>query len=215
MQHLDEGRIFDIVLDGTNITEAERKHLSLCAHCQRQVQSVTLLRDELAVAQLSQIGPEAERRLFSILASKAQDLHTGNAHSANPLHNLLGSLAEWVNALPLWDSRTQAGNVGIRNGNSGSYRMLFGARETEVELMVEPQNGLLRIIGEVMVADSARADTVALIELMAASDPKSALETESDASGRFALESVPPGRYVMTVTPRYSPMVVIESLELT
>ena len=57
-------------------------------------------------------------------------------------------MAEWVNALPLWDSRQPMGAVGVRNGNQSGYRLLFGANEMEIELMVEPQNGLLRVMGD-------------------------------------------------------------------
>ena len=56
---------------------------------------------------------------------------------------------------------------------------------------------------------------IALIELAATADAHRAIETESDAQGRFSMEHVLPGSYVLTITPRYSQMVVIEALELT
>jgi len=158
---------------------------------------------------LSQVSPAAEQRLFAIFDEVA------GGRSQSPMQKLWGALADWVKAMPLLDTRQQASPAGIRNANRSSYRMLFGTDETEIELMVEPKNGLLRVMGEVMVADRSGANGLALIELSASPDAKSALETESDAEGRFALEQVPPGIYFMTITPRYSQAVVIEALELT
>jgi hypothetical protein len=206
MQHLDEGRLIELVLDGKALSPAEQDHLSLCPECLKEFRELAQLQEELAVARMSEMSPQAERRLFSLFTQIGKE---------NPIQHLLGTLAAWVNALPLWDSRQQAASVAVRNGSRSSYRLLFGAQETEVELMVEPQNGLLYIMGEIMVAETDGTNALALIELMAAADAKSALETESDSRGRFALEKVRPGRYVMTITPRYSPMIVIEPLELT
>jgi hypothetical protein len=193
----------------TALTPNEREHLSLCAECQQQFASLAQVRDEFDVARMSQVRPEAEARLFSIF----EQVH-GDAPQANPLQKLAGAVVGWVNALPLWDSRQSMGAVGIRNGNQSSYRLLFGAHETEIELMVEPQNGLLRVMGEVMIG-SEEKNCLALIELASSTNAKSALEAESDVHGRFSLERVLPGTYRMTVTPRYSPMVVVEPLELT
>lgn len=222
MEHLVERRMIEDLWDGAALNTVERYHLSLCVECQQQFATLALLRDEFAVARQSAIRPEAENRLFAILEQLREKQSLGI-----PLQNLLGTFSGWVNALPLWDSRQQAGMMGIRNANRSSYRLLFGAKETEIELLVESQNGVLRVTGEVMVAENKTenktgnkaegegSNGLALVELMASADAKSAIEAESDVHGRFLLEHVPPGIYTMTITPRYSQMVVIEPLELT
>jgi hypothetical protein len=210
MEHLNEQRLIEELWDGAALTPFEREHLSLCSECQRKRATLSLMHEEFEVAGVSEPSASAESRLFSLFAQI-----TPSKMEGNPLLALLGNLAEWVNALPLWDSRQQAGAVGIRNANRSSYRLLFGAQETEIELMVEPHDGLLRVVGEVMGVQAEGRNAKALVELMTSVDAKSALETESDDTGRFSLEHVPPGRYVMTITPRYSQVVVIEPLELT
>lgn len=210
MEHLNEQRLIEELWDGAALTPLEREHLSLCSECQRKHATLSAMHGEFEVARVSDLSAAAESRLFLILAQT-----TSHLAQSNPIADLLGNLAEWVNALPLWDSRHQAGAAGIRNANKSSYRLLFGAQETEVELMVEPHNGMLRVVGEVMGVHAEGRNGQALVELMTSLDAKSALETESDATGRFSLDHVPPGRYVMTITPRYSPVVVIEPLELT
>jgi hypothetical protein len=219
MEHFEESRLIEYLWDGIALNEAERAHLTFCPHCQEQLSYFERLREEFAVARRSEVTPEAENRLVALFAQVKQ---TGAGE--NLLHDLHVRLAGWVKAVSVWDGRQEA-MLGVRGGNRPSYRMLFEAQATEVELMVEAENGLLRIVGEVMVGDGAPGDStageslpgrgLALIELMTYANAKSAIEAESDESGRFALESVPPGRYVMTITPRYSHAVVIESLELT
>lgn len=210
--HVTEERIIESIWDGVALSTTERGHVSLCPQCRQQVEFYVRLHEEFAVARLSQLTPEVESKLMAVLDQSKQVDQNGQE---SPLHRLAGAMLEWVEALPLWDSRQQASAVAVRNSNQQSYRLLFGADSTEVELMVEPQGGLLRIVGEVMMPEAQEVNGLALIELMAPSDTKRAIETESDAHGRFALEHVPPGRYVMTITPRYSPVVVIEPLELT
>ena len=210
MEHIQEGRLIENLWDGVALSDDERSHLSLCSACLGRLSSLTALREELGVAQRSVVRPQAEARLLSILEQARQDVPQQNLSQ-----RLFGKMAEWVNALPLWDSRQQAGAVGVRNASQRSYRLVFGASQTEVELMVEPHNGFLRVMGEVIIDDNDAASGMALIELMTSADSRKAIETQSDANGRFSLEEVPPGRYVLTVMPRYSQMVVIEPLELT
>jgi hypothetical protein len=201
------------VWDGAPFNEAERDHLSLCEVCRRQLAGLTLLHDEIQLARLSQMSPEAENNLIAIFLQARQD-----AANEKPLQPFLGALTGWVNALPRWDSRQQAGSLGIRNASMSGYRLLYGVNETGVELMVEPHHGLLRVVGEVIVGEQGGQEGtrgLALVELMASANPRSAHETESDANGRFVLEQVPPGVYTLTITPRFSQMVVIEALELT
>ena len=210
MEHLSEQRLIEELWDGAALTPFEGEHLALCSECQRMRATLLLMHQEFAIARVSDVSAAAESRLFSLFAETPSSQGQGNSLLA-----LLGNLAEWVNALPLWDSRQQAGAVGIRNANQSSYRLLFGANETEVELMVEPHNGVLRVVGEVMGVQAEGRNGQALVELMTSLDAKGALETESDETGRFSLDHVLPGRYVMTITPRYSQVVVIEPLELT
>lgn len=219
MRHLDESRIIESIWDGAPLSEDERAHLSLCAACEKLYSSYALLSDEFAVAQASQISVESESRLVSLFAQRKASAQENAAQHETRLHRLLDSVAGWVQALPLWDSRDQAMPVGVRGTRRPSYRLLFGAHATEVELMVEPQNGNLRIVGEVLVVNppvnSDKANSLALIELMATNNRRHAIEAESDVDGHFMLDSVPPGTYVLTITPRYSQMVVIDPLELT
>lgn len=210
MQHIQEGRFIDNLWDGIALSDDERSHLSLCSVCQGSLSSLTTLRGELGVARQSMVRPEAEARLFSILEQASQD----TPQQSLP-QRVFGEMAAWVHALPIWDSRQQVGAMGVRNASQRSYRLVYGASQTEVELMVEPHNGVLRVVGEVIVDDDNAANGMALIELMTSTDSRKAIETQSDESGRFSLEEVPPGRYVLTVMPRYSQMVVIEPLELT
>jgi hypothetical protein len=214
MEHLQESRLIELMWDGIALYVAERAHLALCGHCQEQLSYLEQLRVEFAVARRSDVTPEAEKRLVALFAQASP---SGAAQSLP--QGLQGRLASWVKAVCLWDGRQEPA-FGVRGGNRPGYRMLFEAQETEVELMVEAENGLLRIVGEVMIAgepagDSLSGKGLALIELMTYANVKSAMEAESDERGRFALESVPPGRYVMTITPRYSQAIVIEPLELT
>lgn len=210
MQHPDESRLWEVLLDGAAFTEVERDHLSLCSECQQQFAMFTLLRDELAVARESEVRSVAEARLLEIFAQA----RNGTAQE-KALQSLFGKVVDIVKAVPLWDSRQKASVIGVRNASNPSYRMLFGIEETEIELMVEPQGRFLRLVGEVMVADSQESNGLALIELSMTADAKNAIETESDSNGRFSIEHILPGTYVMTIIPRFSRMVVIEPLELT
>lgn len=210
MEHLNEQRLIEELWDGATLTPLEGEHLSLCLECQRIHAALSSMRKEFEVARMSDVSAAAESRYYALFSQRASE----GAHR-NPLATMLGTLAEWVNALPLWDSRQQASAAGMRNANNTSYRLLFGAPETEVELMVEAHNGMLRVVGEVMGDFAEGRNGQALVELMTSVDAKNAIEAECDASGRFALDRVPPGRYVMTITPRFSQVVVIEPLELT
>lgn len=214
MEHLNEQGMLAHLLDGTPLTTDERAHLAQCGSCQKEFAALALLQDEFAVTRQSLLSSTLETRLFKLFAEVGRDAQQQDAQQG-AFGNVLGALTEWVKALPLWDSRQQTGAMGVRNASRTSYRLLFGAQETEVELMVEPHNGLLRVMGEVMVPEVEGQNGVALIELMRHADAKRALEVESDELGRFALEHVAPGNYVMTVLPRYSQMIVIEPLELT
>jgi len=202
--------MIEAIWDGAELNSSERDHLSLCKECQRQYDMLAQMQDEFEIAHLSEVNAAAEERLFAIF-----DEVVASTSAQSALQKLFGAITGWVNALPLFDSRQQMVPTGIRNVNRSSYRMLFGTDETEIELMVEPHNGLLRVMGEVMVGDRDGGNSLALIELAASVDAKTALETASDVDGRFALDKVPPGVYLMTITPRYSPVIVIEALELT
>jgi hypothetical protein len=210
MEHLQEARMVQDIWDGEALTIEEREHLRLCEECQRQFATFKQMRDEFQIARQSAVLPEAEARYFSLFAQKGE-----NAQNDSALQNLIGSIVEWLVALPLWDSRQQALAAGVRTAHHATYRLLFGVEETEVELMVEPQNGLLRVVGEVMREDADGSNGLALVELTTAADTRVAVETESDENGRFQLERVPPGTYRLEITPRDSQMVVIERLELT
>lgn len=218
MEHLQEELLIGHLLDGAALAASAQNHLSTCFECQQRLAALSLLRDDLVVARASEVRPEAEERLFALFGEAVSLGQVAQGHS------LLGRLAEWIDALPLWDSRQQALAVGTRSAggarSSGqsSYRLLFGANDAEVELMVEPQDGVLRVVGELMMnADEAAlgsSNGVALVELMTSLDAKKSVEVESDADGRFAFEEVLPGSYVMTITPRSSSSLICVSLEL-
>jgi hypothetical protein len=216
MEHLQEAQIIEEIWGGAQLSGAERDHLALCGECQRHFAALKQLHEELQIARRSIVLPEIEARYLAAFAQSPTAQRT--IQSANPekhMRNIFGSLTEWMAALPLWDSRKQTATIGLRNANSSSYRMLFGVDTTEVELMVEPQGGLLRVVGEVMTGSEEEMSGLALVELMVAQDARLAKETESDANGRFHFEGVLPGTYILTITPRYRPSLVIESLELT
>jgi hypothetical protein len=210
MEHLAEARLIEALWDGGALSVEEEHHLSLCADCRRQLATLTVLRDELNIAGQSNLSQAAEDRLVAIFALAGKE-----AAQSKPLQSLVGALVEWVQALPLWDSRQQALAAGVRGAANTSYRLLFGADGSEVELMVEPRNGMLRVVGEFMAPEHEGVSGQALIELVGAKNANWVLETESDASGRFALEKILPGTYSLTITPRHSPIMMIDALELT
>jgi hypothetical protein len=216
MEHLHEAQIIAEIWDGAQLSGEARDHLALCGECQRHFAALKQLHEELQIARRSIMLPEIEARYLAAFAQPpAAQSAIQNANQEKNVRNVFGSLTEWMAALPLWDSRKQIAVVGLRNANSSSYRMLFGVDTTEIELMVEPQDGLLRVIGEVMTGSEEEISGLALVELMVAKDARLAKETESDANGRFHFDVVPPGTYILTITPRYRPSLVIESLELT
>lgn len=210
MEHLNEDQLINFWMDRERLSEAAVTHLGDCAQCRQRSAAFEMLRDEFAVARASVPSPAVEAKLMAIFADAALATSPGG-----PLDTWADRLAMWVKALPRWDSRQQVGALGVRNANRNAYRLLYGAHATEVELMVEAHHGTLRIIGEVMVDDPAAHSGLALIELMTHINAQSAIETESDLHGHFALDAVPPGTYVMTITPRFGQMLVIEPLELT
>ncbi|MCC6458151.1 MAG: carboxypeptidase regulatory-like domain-containing protein [Caldilineaceae bacterium] len=210
MEHLAEERMMGNIWDGVALTPAEVDHLRLCAACQSHFAALAQLRDDFEVARRSQVAHAVEERYFEVF-TQARQAGAGR----RSLGDLLGNLAEWVAALPLWDSRDQMLTAGVRNGNRSSYRILYGTDTAEIELMIEPQNGLLRLVGELMTETTDGKSGLALVELMAAESSTVALETQSDGNGRFQLEHVPPGRYALVITPRYSQAMVIKPLELT
>lgn len=210
MEHIDSGRMIEHCLNDAPFTADELGHLVACQACAAEVARWGVLRDEMAVARASQVRPEAQEQLFAMLAEAGHVPDT-----AGVVKRAVREVVEWVQALPLWDSRESAAVAGVRGTPNLAYRMLFGARDTEVELMVEPTGGGLRVRGEVMVGAEQENSGLALIELLSDLSARRALETESDVEGRFALDAVPPGTYVMTVTPRFGHVLVIEHLELT
>lgn len=213
MEHLLESRMIDHLWDGAALNEHEAAHLARCASCQGQVAIFQAMQHELVVARAATVSEAAEDALVAVFTQAREQQPRG-------LEKLLAGIGEWVSGALLWDSR-KAAVGGVRNGSvnggaaSAQYRLLFGAHGTEIELLVEAHNGLRRITGEVMVAETGGSSGMALIELMPSAEAKYAIETQSDHSGRFALEQVPPGNYVLTVTSRLSQTIVIAPLELT
>ena len=210
-EHLQETRVIEHVYDAAPLTAAEQEHLADCIPCQRLLVQLLQLRVEFQLARLSSVTPEAEARYVALLAQSRAEAHNQN-RTAN---HVLGNFSQWLTALPLWDSRSQALAAGVRSANSTSYRLLFGVDETEIELMVEAQNGLRRVMGEVILAAEGEQGERCLIQLNPTQGATLALEAESDAHGRFALEHVPPGVYSLNITPLHSPIVAIYTLELT
>lgn len=215
MEHLQEERLIEHLWDGAVLTATEQHHLSICSECQRQVATLSLLQDDFAVARASAVRPEAEERLFALFDAAMQHTATGQSAQGS---SLFGRLVEWIEALPLWDSRQQALALGTRSAGQASYRLLYGANDAEVELMVEPKDGLLRVVGELILNadDSAQGsgDGLALVELMTSMEADKAVDVVSDADGHFAFEGVLPGSYVLTITPRASSSLILVPLEL-
>jgi hypothetical protein len=210
-EHLQEARVIEHIYDAAPLTAAEQEHLAACIPCQRLLVQLLQLQAEFKITRLSSVTPEAEARYATLFAQSRAEVHNQN-RSAN---KMLGNLSQWLTALPLWDSRSQALAAGVRGANNSSYRLLFGVDATEIELMVEAQNGLRRVMGEVILADEDELGGRCLIQLNAIQSSTLALETESDANGRFALEHVPPGVYSLNITPLHNSIVAIDTLELT
>jgi hypothetical protein len=111
------------------------------------------------------------------------------------------------------DSRSRPLAAGVRSAAATAYRLLYAAGAVEVELMVEPQNGVRIVAGEVLAEEDVTGPF--LIELSADAADAPAYTTESSAEGRFHLDRVAPGRYQLTITGASGPAIAIHPLELT
>lgn len=157
--------------------------------------SLDKLKGELYVARQSQIGDEVRQRYYGFF----DQVQTQSV------------IADWVEslqALLMGDSRQLQGARG-----SGSYRLHYAIKQIEIELFVESQGQYRQIEGEVFGADGEELGT-ALIQIQAPDSYEIVHETTSNESGRFRLESVANGNYLMVITPEIGPTVEI-ALELT
>jgi hypothetical protein len=212
MEHLQEIQLMAYILDGKLFSSAEQEHVDACEACQSRLLSLMQLRGELDIARKSEVAPDTEASYLAFFVQARQ----GVAEEApGHLKHLFDKLTQWLIATPVWDSRREVLPAGLRSISTSSYRLLFGATNTEVELMVEPQNGLRRLMGEVMTGSGDEESEPALVQLFSSEGEAIAMEVESDPSGRFQLEEIAPGVYTLIVTPSRKHSVVVYKLELT
>ena len=96
---------------------------------------------------------------------------------------------------------------GMRSVRAPTRHLLFSAEGRDVDLRVIPNAASYSIAGQILGPDDAGsielvADLVADLEADLAADRArsgAALTAQLDALGEFRIDSVPPGRYVMTL----------------
>lgn len=196
--HISQDEVFALVFDGA-VLPAAADHLLHCASCRQQVDGLRQLAADLTIARLSEPAPAVlahYRALFAQIQQQPSMLHRA---------------VQRVQALLTWDSRHQPALQGVRSGAANTYRQLYVADDTELELMVEQAGRLRRLEGD-LIAETA-AGAPALVELL---DAAGALvyTAETDADGIFRLDEVAPGSYRAVITEANGAVLEIEPLEI-
>lgn len=202
MAHINEETLYHRLLDGGTLGVDEEQHLADCATCQAQWAALQTLGRELQIARASTPSPAALNRYFQFFDQVEQALSLAQRFTA------------FVTAQLQWDGRRQPAWQGVRNTQVASYRLLYGAKQAEIELLVAPREGRFQIEGEVVPLTEPTTLLPARCELQDATSAETIETTECQASGRFHLGNVPTGRYRLCFVPTSGPTIVIEELEL-
>lgn len=181
--HVDETRLLDFVLDGVALASTEVAHLSTCRACQGHVASLRQLADDLRVYAASDVSADALARYANLFTA------TTPAQESS-----LARFVRWLTGELVFDSRSQALAAGVRSASGSAYRLLYSAGEVEIELLVEPEQGSLRVEGELVTND----ELPVLVQLTALTPASATYEVLGAAGGRFSIAGVQPGRYAMT-----------------
>lgn len=202
MAHINEEMLYHRLLDGGILSSDEEQHLADCAVCQAQWAAVQTLGQELQIAKASTPSPAALNRYFQFYEQVEQALSLAQRFTA------------FITAQLQWDGRQQPAWQGVRNTQVASYRLLYGAKQVEIELLVAPREGYFQIEGEVVPLTEPTTLLPARCELQDAGNAETIETTECQASGRFHLSNVPTGRYRLCFVPNSGPTIIIDELEL-
>lgn len=198
-EHLREDVLFGWLVDGQTLAAAEAAHLAACTLCQAAAAQTRRLLEELVVYRAAVPSKDAQARYVAAFR-----------HARADQPSLLNRVASWLIGSLVFDSRTQALAAGVRSGGSAAYRLVFRAGETELELLVEPENGRRSLVGEVLGA----VDTVYLVQLSLLEGESPVLEQETDGNGMFRFEALRPGRYRLDVSSVAGEMFTVGELML-
>lgn len=202
MSHLAADVLYAAVFDRISLDAEAALHLAQCAECRRAQAELAELAGDLALGRaVSVTAVTAER--YAALFSEVQQ---------SP--GRLTSLWRNFTAHLAWDSRRQPSLQGVRSAaGAAGYRMLYSSDVADVELLVESDGRLLRMQGEWVARDDAR-QSQALVQWFAA-DGALLHETESGNDGQFALRSLQPGIYRLSILSAAGDNVEIEALEIS
>lgn len=202
MAHISEDTLYHRLLDSGTLSADEEQHLADCAACQAQWAVMQMLGRELQIAKASTPSPAALNRYFQFFDQVEQALSFAQRFTA------------FITAQLQWDGRQQPAWQGVRNTQVASYRLLYGAKQVEIELLVAPREGRFQIEGEVVPLTEPSTLLPARCELQDMRSAETIDTTECQVSGRFHLGNVPTGRYRLCFVPVSGPMIVIDELEL-
>lgn len=208
MTHLLDARL-DAHLFAAALTPEENVHLEHCADCRARLNAALLLRDELQIARRSQPSAGQMDR-YRQLYAKTQSQSLGQRLSAlwDRLHPVL-----------VLDTRQSLSGLGLRRAAGFGHRLLYSSELVDVELLLEAEGDIWHIEGDVLPFDPQTLSAPYWVELQArdAADrlPAEAhFAAESEASGRFRLADIPPGRYDLSLTPAQGAAIDIPGLEI-
>ena len=196
--HIDEGALTDWVVDGRPLTDAETGHLAGCAECQANAARTRQLLADLDVYRHSAVSEETLARYTGLLAQ---------VRGARP--SLLSRIATWIQGQLIFDSRSQMLAAGVRSANMTTYRLVYAAGETELEMLVEADNGRRSLVGEVL----GPSEETYFIQLTGLDQEAFAAECETSTEGAFRFDALRPGRYRLDVSSTEG--IVLSVAELT
>lgn len=178
--HVLEETVYEWLFAGVTPDDEAQVHLRECTHCRTRLGELQHLAHELHVARASLPATAALTRYF----------HLWKECQQSPA--LVQRIGHLITASLQWDGRRQPAWQGARNAQCATYRLLYAAPETEIELWIAPQNDQCQVEGEVIARDDALP---AWCELYAAQADLPFLAAPCDANGRFRLGTVPTGQY--------------------
>ncbi len=199
MSHLAPEQLYAAIFDHTQLGEVEQQHVDACPTCRRTLGQLEELAQELVVARKSRP------------AQAALDRYQALFDEVERLPSPLSRVWQQISALLVWDSRRQLTLQGVRSAAAATaYRLLYATEQTEVELLVEPDDHHFRIRGEIIVADAPAPMLVQWLDAGGAIR----YETNSNAEGQFAQHGIAPGVYGMSIVSASGPTIDIERLEI-
>jgi hypothetical protein len=203
MLHIAEEEFYQWVFDKLMLSTASRDHLEECAACKAKLADVQRLAQELQVARASEPSAAALARYQQLYDQVEQ------------APSVAQRLATYLTATLQWDGRRQPAWQGLRSTAALHYRLLYMTARAEVELLVEPQAGRFRVIGEVLPLEDEDDLFPALLELQDPDSGRTVAETESNEEGHFRLSAVPAGHYTLLIIPPTGTSLLLEGLEIS